>query len=241
MPGIVLVPARTAATPPRGQRRRNRPGRFIYCASPLAALAGRAAALRNVSGLGGTGGAARRHPRRLRHRRPGHGVGLRRQHPGAPAQSAVHRQPRTTYYVSLGDSLSQGVQPNAAGTSLPTAQGYPNQLYAALRRTHPGLRLVKLGCGGETTTTMINGGICSYPAGSQLATAVGFLRSHRGRISLITIDIGANDSGLLPVPPVGQRRGLLRGEEHPRHGPQPAPRSCRGSARPPAPACASSG
>jgi lysophospholipase L1-like esterase len=103
--------------------------------------------------------------------------------------------PRTTYYVSLGDSLSRGVQPNAAGTSRPTQQGYPNQLYATLRRTQPGLRLVKLGCGGETTTTMINGGICSYPAGSQLATAIGFLRTHRGQISLITIDIGANDSG----------------------------------------------
>jgi len=114
-----------------------------------------------------------------------------------PAPQARPRAPapRPTYYVSLGDSLSQGVQPNAAGTSVPTPQGYPNQLYAALRRTHPGLRLVKLGCGGETTTTMINGGICSYPAGSQLATAVGFLRSHPGRVSLITIDIGANDSG----------------------------------------------
>jgi lysophospholipase L1-like esterase len=87
------------------------------------------------------------------------------------------------------------VQPNAAGTSVSTQQGYPNQLYATLRGTHPGLRLVKLGCNGETTTTMINGGICRYPAGAQLATAVGFLRSHRGRIALITIDIGANDSG----------------------------------------------
>jgi len=89
-----------------------------------------------------------------------------------PAPQARPRAPapRPTYYVSLGDSLSQGVQPNAAGTSVPTPQGYPNQLYAALRRTHPGLRLVKFGCGGETTTTMINGGICSYPAGSQLAT-----------------------------------------------------------------------
>ena len=28
---------------------------------------------------------------------------------------------------------------------------------------------------------MIHGGICSYPAGSQLATAIGFLRTHRGR------------------------------------------------------------
>ena len=103
--------------------------------------------------------------------------------------------PRTTYYVSLGDSLSRGVQPDAAGTSLPTQQGYPNQLYAALRRTHPGLRLVKLGCGGETTTHDDQRRDLLLPG--RLAAGHG----HRlpaqppGRISLITIDIGANDSG----------------------------------------------
>jgi lysophospholipase L1-like esterase len=86
-----------------------------------------------------------------------------------------------------------GVQPNAAGTSVETNQGYPNQLYAALRLGHPGLRLVKLGCPGETTGTMISGGICSYPQGSQLAAAVSFLRDHPGQVPLITIDIGAND------------------------------------------------
>ena len=102
--------------------------------------------------------------------------------------------PAASYYLSLGDSLAQGVQPNAAGTSVETNQGYPNQLYAALRPGHPGLRLVKLGCPGETTGTMISGGICSYPqGGSQLAAAVGFLRDHPGRLPLITIDIGAND------------------------------------------------
>ena len=40
---------------------------------------------------------------------------------------------------------------------------------------------------------MIHGGTCRYPAGSQLAQAARFLRSHRGRTALITIDIGAND------------------------------------------------
>jgi lysophospholipase L1-like esterase len=106
---------------------------------------------------------------------------------------AGHASPRTSYYLSLGDSLSQGVQPDQAGASQPTEQGYPNQLYAALHVGDPGLRLVKLGCSGETTHTMIDGGICSYPAGSQLADAARFLRAHRGQVSLITIDIGAND------------------------------------------------
>ena len=98
-----------------------------------------------------------------------------------------------TYYLALGDSLSQGVQPDAAGVSVETRDGYPDQVYAALRPSHPTLKLVKLGCPGETTSTMINGGTCHYQGGSQLAAAVGFLRAHRGRVLLLTIDIGAND------------------------------------------------
>ena len=106
---------------------------------------------------------------------------------------ARHRGPPVSYYLSLGDSLSQGVQPDSSGASVPTRHGYADQLYAVLHRRHRGLRLVKLGCSGETTATMIDGGICSYPAGSQLVAAVRFLRTQRRRVSLITIDIGAND------------------------------------------------
>jgi lysophospholipase L1-like esterase len=98
-----------------------------------------------------------------------------------------------TYYLALGDSLSQGVQPDAAGVSVETRYGYPDQVYAALRGDHPALQLVKLGCPGETTSTMIDGGMCRYRGGSQLAAAVAFLQAHRGRVLLVTIDIGAND------------------------------------------------
>ena len=98
-----------------------------------------------------------------------------------------------TYYLALGDSLSQGVQPDAVGASVETRDGYPDQVYAALRTSHPTLKLVKLGCPGETTSTMIDGGICHYPGGSQLNAAVAFLHAHRGRVLLVTIDIGAND------------------------------------------------
>jgi lysophospholipase L1-like esterase len=98
-----------------------------------------------------------------------------------------------SYYLALGDSLSRGVQPDAAGAASQTAQGYPDLVYAGIRRGHPGLRLVQLGCPGETTQTMMHGGICRYPGGSQLAAAVAFLRAHRGHVLLITIDIGAND------------------------------------------------
>jgi lysophospholipase L1-like esterase len=112
--------------------------------------------------------------------------------PATSSRPPVRTVP-ATYYLALGDSLSQGVQPDAAGTSVETGQGYADQLYAALRRGQPALRLVKLGCPGETTATMIHGGICRYGGGSQLAAAVAFLSAHRGHVRLVTIDIGAND------------------------------------------------
>jgi lysophospholipase L1-like esterase len=96
------------------------------------------------------------------------------------------------YYLALGDSLSRGIQPGPGGYDVMT-EGYADRVAARLRVRLPGLRLVELGCPGETTSTMIHGGICSYPAGGQLAQAADFLRAHRGRIALITIDIGAND------------------------------------------------
>jgi lysophospholipase L1-like esterase len=106
---------------------------------------------------------------------------------------AAKPPPPTSYYLALGDSLSRGVQPDAAGTSVETGQGYPDLVYATLLASHPALRLVRLGCPGETTKTMMHGGICHYSAGSQLAAATAFLRAHRGHVFLVTIDIGAND------------------------------------------------
>jgi lysophospholipase L1-like esterase len=114
----------------------------------------------------------------------------------APHHAAGHPTPLPPgprYYVSLGDSLSQGVQPNAFGESEPTSGGYANKLYSVLQTRQADWHLVKLGCSGETTETMIHGGICRYGAGSQLAQAERFLRQHRGHVGLITIDIGAND------------------------------------------------
>ena len=115
--------------------------------------------------------------------------------PSHPAAANIATKPKAppTYYLALGDSLARGVQPDAAGTSVETADGYPDQVYAALRRSHPTLELVKLGCPGETTVSMINGGVCHYGSGSQLKAAAAFLRQHRGRVLLVTLDIGAND------------------------------------------------
>jgi len=112
----------------------------------------------------------------------------------ATALAGLGRADRSRpYYLSLGDSLAQGIQPGLTGSDRPTNQGYPDQLAAMLRSRIPGLRLVKLGCSGETTSTMIRGGTCRYPAGSQLAQAAEFLSKERGSVALVTIDIGAND------------------------------------------------
>jgi lysophospholipase L1-like esterase len=125
--------------------------------------------------------------------------------PVAPVQGARVRSPAPSprYYLSLGDSLAQGMQPDAAGITLDTDQGYADQLYALERTRIPGLRLVKLGCGGETSSSFLSGRGnpdalilgCNPPGGSQVAAAERFLRAHRrrGEVALLTLDIGAND------------------------------------------------
>ncbi|MHA6762529.1 SGNH/GDSL hydrolase family protein [Streptacidiphilus sp. PAMC 29251] len=109
-----------------------------------------------------------------------HDGGGRHHHPAPPR-----------YYVSLGDSLAAGYQPDVhTNTSL----SYTDQLYAQLKKHDPRLVHIKLGCSGETTGTLINGGICTYPgATSQLDAAVKFLRAHRGEVRYVTLDIGANN------------------------------------------------
>jgi lysophospholipase L1-like esterase len=108
-----------------------------------------------------------------------------------------------TYYLSLGDSLAASYQPNGDLT-----HGYAEQLYASLTIDQPKLRLVKLGCKGESTLSMRYGTqspsdvlSCAtprgykdlYPKRTQLAEAVSFLEAHKGRVMLVTIDIGGND------------------------------------------------
>jgi hypothetical protein len=97
------------------------------------------------------------------------------------------------YYLSLGDSLAVGIQPlGTNGANIPTPQGYANYLYAQLHSGNPNLMLAQLGCSGETTVTMIKGGICSYSgAASQLEAAINFLENNQ--VVLVTLDIGADD------------------------------------------------
>jgi len=107
------------------------------------------------------------------------------------ASTTKKKTNQTPYYLALGDSLSRGAQPNAQGTTAPTSQGYANDLYATEKRRIKGLKLKQLGCMGESTTTMLNGGVCRYSAGSQLNAAINFIAKHK--IAFITLDIGAND------------------------------------------------
>ena len=135
----------------------------------------------------------------------------------ASAATPVHR-----YYLALGDSLSQGVQPDYRGVSLETDQGYADQLLTIERRQIPSLRLVKLGCPGETTTSMLTGHgneanskrfHCARTGGSQLTAAERFLRAHHqpGEVVLVTIDIGANDIDGCTAPGVNVEQCVTAG------------------------------
>jgi lysophospholipase L1-like esterase len=106
-----------------------------------------------------------------------------------------------SYYLSLGDSIAYGYQPNlvANGDTNPADYRSYAEDYVALNRH---LRLVNFGCPGETSATMVTGG-CPWPATmlhdgyggatSQLAAATAFLAAHPGAVTLISIDIGNND------------------------------------------------
>src|SRR5262245_5224228 len=123
----------------------------------------------------------------------------------APAQAGSQRG-RPVWHVSLGDSLSVGVQPDLKGVNHPGVNGYSDKLYLALKASNPDLKLQKFGCPvTETTVTMLKGdGTCSYsPFRSQLAAAADFLRRNRGSVALVTIDIGAND-----IEPCGSLEGI---------------------------------
>ncbi len=123
---------------------------------------------------------------------------------GVLAGTASANTGTSHYYLALGDSLSQGMQPNAQGQTLDTNEGYTDDLWQTERAQIHNLQLVKLGCGGETTGSMLTGKgneagaralHCDRAGGSQLTAAVRFLKAHHrpGEVPLVTIDIGAND------------------------------------------------
>ncbi len=113
------------------------------------------------------------------------------------------------YYLSLGTSLAVGIQPDATGENQRTDEGYPDQLFSMIKPVAKRLQLVKLGCPGETTQTMVTGGLpgCDYEFGSQLNDAVNFLQTHGRKVRFVTIDLGVNDllqSGCINIPVIDE-------------------------------------
>jgi lysophospholipase L1-like esterase len=114
--------------------------------------------------------------------------------PGATQASGAASRAKPTYYVSVGDSYSVGYQPGVGATT-----GYAGYV---TKKTH--LTLANFGCGGATTTSIIDtvgcpdvlphtAGAHLYPTTTQAAAAEAFLTAHRGHIGLITVSIGGND------------------------------------------------
>lgn len=122
-----------------------------------------------------------------------------------PAQAAPVK---TGTYVSLGDSLAFGYQPNLVAAKDYNPADYVSYAedYARMR---PHLQLANFGCPGETSTSLISGGCpwlapqlpdfpngyplhMSYNGGSQLQAAAQYIAAHSD-ISLISVDIGSND------------------------------------------------
>ncbi|WP_217210762.1 SGNH/GDSL hydrolase family protein [Streptomyces sp. AC550_RSS872] len=111
--------------------------------------------------------------------------------PGLAAADDAAGGKDTTYYISLGDSLASGYQPDV---DKDTDVAYPDQLYAQLKQRTPGLKHIRLGCTAETTESLINGGKCDYPnAKSQLDAALKAMAQHQGKVAYVTLSVGAND------------------------------------------------
>ena len=128
------------------------------------------------------------------------------------AASAAHQT-----YLALGDSLAFGYTQGTfnslnregdPGLENPVDfdRGYVDDLGRLLQPLRPGIEIVNDGCPGENTDSFIQGP-CSYALtyrlhhpyfggshSSQLSDALHYLRTHRGRVSPVTLDIGANDA-----------------------------------------------
>jgi lysophospholipase L1-like esterase len=108
-------------------------------------------------------------------------VGLR----GATGVAGGHQ---ARIYLALGDSLAASMQPDADGHDRVTSHGYAEAVEDAREASIAGLKLVKLGRGGETAASMLRP---ARPGQSQLQQAEAALRS--GHVAFVTLDIGANE------------------------------------------------
>jgi lysophospholipase L1-like esterase len=117
------------------------------------------------------------------------------------SQSSSSSSPPPQLYVSLGDSYAAGYQPSARGKGTTTRNGFAYQLVPLAKSRGYDLELVNLGCGGATSTSILQTPGCpllgpdgrSFEGQTQAAAAEDFLRQNRGRVALVTVSIGGND------------------------------------------------
>ena len=119
--------------------------------------------------------------------------------PAPPASASASSSPSASpsgaaaddkLYVALGDSLAAGYQPGGAELR---ETAYPALTARRLGAEGAGLTVENLGCSGETTTSLLEGGKCDYDEGSQVEQAEALLKARAGEVGLVTIDIGGND------------------------------------------------
>ena len=111
--------------------------------------------------------------------------------------------PKTGYYVSLGDSYAAGDQPTANAWAHKDSNGFAYQVVELAPSKGYHLDLLNFGCGGATTTSVLQQVGCPvdnpgpdttlYPTQTQAAAATRFISRHRRHIALISVSIGGND------------------------------------------------
>jgi lysophospholipase L1-like esterase len=116
------------------------------------------------------------------------------------AAPAAHAAAPKQFYLSLGDSYAVGYQGDVKHT---THNGFADQLVPLARKKGYRFTLVNQGCGGATTTSMLQQkgcaaaalapGAANYPSQTQVQAADAFIKKHRKHMGLVTISIGGND------------------------------------------------
>jgi hypothetical protein len=119
------------------------------------------------------------------------------------AMASAPPTPQVEYYVSLGDSYAAGNQPVASAWDHKDSHGFAYQVVDLARAKGYRFDLLNFGCGGATTTSVLQQLGCSvdnpgpdttsYPTQTQAGAASRFISRHRGQIGLVTISIGGND------------------------------------------------
>jgi lysophospholipase L1-like esterase len=122
--------------------------------------------------------------------------------PGTSQAATKHVKKAPVYYLSLGDSYSIGYQPPSATNPTGDPNGSPG--YTAYVAKKKKMTLEQFGCGGATTSSIVNAIGCpdygssdvvEYPTTTQEAAALAFINNpaNAGEVGLITISIGGND------------------------------------------------